>query len=112
MSKNLEGDSPTPFPLIIPWPQKPYELRGGTGGGDFPWPWSQVAQHFGGDTGGSHPWPWNQLFASMAADLIGRKLQVSKKNSNFKVDPGTVHVVIDDEGRIEQFWIDADLPAA
>lgn len=113
MSTPQGNDSPTPFPLSTPWPRRPSDLGGGGGGGgDFPWPWSRVVESFGQDGGGSHPWPWKQLFAAMAGDLIGRKLHLSKDNANPRVEPGTVHIVVDEDGRIRNFWIDPDLPTS
>lgn len=59
------------------------------------------------------PWPWTLKYSVWALkDLIGRKARVSRGPVTQEIVPGRVTVIIDDEDRIVNIYVDPDLPKA
>lgn len=57
-------------------------------------------------------WSWAlELVGFTLRDLVGRRLRVSTGMHTQDIDPGRVTVVIDDDERIRDIWVDPELAA-
>lgn len=80
-----------------------------------------------GNAVGDHAWPWRsgmvsrnagirslpipvhpEVLAFLLGDLVGRKLRVSPGPVATESEPGRVTILVDQEGRIADMWIDPD----
>ncbi len=84
---------------------------GGDGGGDHPWPWKQGTVATSSD---QRPDPWLSTKESIQfalKDLIGRPLRISHGPVTHEIVSRRVTIMLDDNSRIQDIWLDPELPS-